>query len=171
MVRDNCDASFWRENLRMSRATFVQLVALLRPHMSPSKNYVRAPVPLDKRVAIAVCQLATCGEYRVVGNMFGVHKATVHNCVYLFCNVVTKRLLKQFVKMPDAAEAIFLAQRFEQRCKLPQVIGAIDGTHIPVLPPSSGYRDFINRKGWPSLVLQAVVDSSGRYVSFCNRWH
>lgn len=32
------------------------------------------------------------------------------------------------------------------------------GTHIPVLPPSNGYLDYINRKGWPSMVMQAIVD-------------
>ncbi len=38
------------------------------------------------------------------------------------------------------------------------VIGCIDGTHIPVLLPSDGYRDFVNRKGWPSYIIQAVVN-------------
>nr|CAI5835660.1 unnamed protein product [Callosobruchus analis] len=45
---------------------------------------------------------------------------------------------------------------------LPNFIGAIDGTHIPILPPKDGCRDFINRKGWPSYNVLAVVDNSYR---------
>lgn len=112
--------------------------------MYPSKNYTQTPLSLDKHVGIAVCLLATCVECRVVGNMFGVHKATAHNCVHLFCSMVTKRLLRQFIKMSDGTEAIFLAQSFEQCCKLPLMFGAIDGTHIPVLSRGIGYRDFIS---------------------------
>ena len=42
---------------------------------------------------------------------------------------------------------------------VPQVHGAIDGTHVPIRPPAEGCRDFVNRKGWPSIVvLQALVD-------------
>jgi hypothetical protein len=42
----------------------------------------------------------------------------------------------------------------------PQAIGAIDGTHIPITPPADGYADFICRKQYPSIVLQAVVDGN-----------
>ena len=31
--------------------------------------------------------------------------------------------------------------------------------HTPV-PPSDGYKDFANHKGWPSYVLQAMVDDT-----------
>ena len=41
----------------------------------------RKPVPTDKRIAIALYKLATCAEYRVVGETFGVSKTTVHICV------------------------------------------------------------------------------------------
>ncbi|XP_037928798.1 protein ALP1-like, partial [Teleopsis dalmanni] len=44
--------------------------------------------------------------------------------------------------------------------KIPNIIGAIDGTHIPVLLPSDGYKEYINQKGWPSIVMQAVVDNN-----------
>jgi hypothetical protein len=39
------------------------------------------------------------------------------------------------------------------------VIGAVDGTHIPILAPTTGYSDFINRKGWTSFNVLAVVDN------------
>jgi len=41
-------------------------------------------------------------------------------------------------------------------------MGAIDGTHIPVTAPSEGKKDYTNRKGWDSMVLQAVVDDNLR---------
>ncbi|XP_063802147.1 uncharacterized protein LOC134969901 [Pseudophryne corroboree] len=40
----------------------------------------------------------------------------------------------------------------------PQCAGAIDGTHIPIIAPHDNHADYYNRKGWHSIVLQAVVD-------------
>lgn len=40
---------------------------------------VRTPVQVKKRVAIALYKLASAGEYRTVGNMFGVSAPAVHN--------------------------------------------------------------------------------------------
>jgi len=41
-------------------------------------------------------------------------------------------------------------------------MGAIDGTHIPVMAPSEGKKDYTNGKGWDSMLLQAVVDDNLR---------
>ncbi|XP_012542552.2 protein ALP1-like [Monomorium pharaonis] len=65
--------------------------------------------------------------------------------------------------MPNEFECLMIAQIYEERTHIPQLIGAIDGTYIPVLPPANGYRDFINRKGWPSIILQGVVDNTIRF--------
>lgn len=66
--------------------------------------------------------------------------------------------------MPDNNECQQIAASFEIRIHIPQIIGAIDGTHVPILSPSDEYRDYINRKGWPSVILQAVVDNTYKYV-------
>lgn len=60
--------------------------------------------------------------------------------------------------MPTIEEAKLIAKSVKNKTGMEQIIGAIDGTHIPILPPTVGYRDFINRKGWPSMVLQGFVD-------------
>ncbi|XP_068719211.1 uncharacterized protein [Montipora capricornis] len=36
--------------------------------------------------------------------------------------------------------------------------GAIDGTHIPIIAPKEDHTDYVNRKGYHSVVMQAVVD-------------
>ena len=42
--------------------------------------------------------------------------------------------------------------------KLPQCAGSIDGSHIPVTPPALNHTVYFNRKGWYSVILQAVID-------------
>ena len=37
--------------------------------------------------------------------------------------------------------------------------GAIDGTHIPIIAPVVDQAHYVNRKGYDSIVMQAVVDS------------
>lgn len=68
------------------------------------------------------------------------------------------------IKFPSEAEAIKNSHLFKDRSKIPNIIGAIDGSHIPILPPSDGYRDFVNRKGWPSFILQGIVGPNYQFL-------
>ncbi|XP_063070484.1 uncharacterized protein LOC134461506 [Engraulis encrasicolus] len=153
------DDEEWRQNFRMCRRAFMDLCEMV-PYMEPADNPVRPPIPLVMRVAIVIYKLGSCCEYRVVANQFGVHKATVIKFMTLFCKgMVESGVMNKFIKVPSVEEARRTAREFKAKYHLPQVIGCIDGTHIPIHPPTDGYRDFVNRKGWPSYVLQAVVDN------------
>nr|CAI5868545.1 unnamed protein product [Callosobruchus analis] len=63
--------------------------------------------------------------------------------------------------------AIEIASYVQQTTILPIISGAIDGTHIPIKPPRQGQRDFINRKEWALVILQAVVDAKYRFKDIC----
>ena len=72
-----------------------------------------------------------------------------------------------FVKFPDtmlaAAEAVKSFQEFTD-CKIPQVCGAIDGTHIEIISPSSESKlDYFSGKQKFTINTQAVV---GSYLIF-----
>ncbi|XP_055846735.1 uncharacterized protein LOC129912490 [Episyrphus balteatus] len=146
------------ENFRMDKQSFQFLCEKLSPALSPSAIVVREAIPVDMKVGIALYKLASCAEYRVVGNQFGVHKSTVKKCVYEFCRAVVDVLLKDEIHLPDESECLSIIRGFEEKSGVPQILGAIDGTHVPIRPPLDGGADYINRKGWPSMVLQAVVD-------------
>lgn len=146
----------------MRKPTFDVLCLLLAPYMEPDCNPVRQPLELSKRVAVAVYKLASCCKNRVVADVFGIHKSTVVKYVKMFCITVVNHLLNDIIKFPDKNDAKQIAQKFERKTHFLQVMGAIDGTHIPIMAPTDGYHDFINRKLWASFVLQAVVDDRGR---------
>ena len=56
---------------------------------------------------------------------------------------------EEIVYLQYDAEAAAIADRFEKKYAYSQAFAAIDGSHIPVTPPSDGYRDFTNRKMYP----------------------
>lgn len=154
----------WIETFRMSKTTFLQLCNLLRDELEPLPQYLqpREPISVEKQVAVALYKLASTCEYRVVGNVMGIHKSSVKKCLYRVVKAINKVMLRKFIRMPDEIEARFIADKFEEKCFIPQIIGSIDGTHIQIIPPKEGYRDFVNRKGWPSYNVLVIVDHNGR---------
>ncbi|XP_074871522.1 uncharacterized protein LOC142023941 [Carettochelys insculpta] len=75
-------------------------------------------------------------------------------------------LLHRLVRFgdPDAAIVGFATLGF------PNCFGALDGTHIPIhAPEHSGVR-YLNRKGYHSVVLQALVDSQGHFLDIYVGW-
>lgn len=158
------DAEDFKEAFRMTKVLFKKIVEELREDLTPEPNPIstREPTSVEKQVAICLYKLASCCEYRVVGRVFGVHKSTVHKFFYKVIRAINRKLLWKTIKMPDASESKKISESFQRKSGVPQIIGCIDGSHIPILPPTEGAKDFINRKHYASVVLQAVVDDSCR---------
>jgi hypothetical protein len=65
-----------------------------------------------------------------------------------------------------------IKESFESWHGIPDVVGAIDGTHIPLsMPPGDRWKGYINHKNWPLLVFQCVVDSDGNFRDVSMRFH
>ena len=63
-----------------------------------------------------------------------------------------------FVHFPNPTRFRVLAQEFEALYGIPYIIGAIDGSHIPILVPVIGGEDYYCRKSFHSVLLQGIVD-------------
>lgn len=97
-------------------------------------------------------------ELRVLADVFGLAKATVHEYVKEVTHLILEVLMPIWIKMPNSEEAPHLCAISKDKSGTEQLLLAIDGSHITVTAPRVGYADYINRKGWPSLVLQGVFD-------------
>lgn len=84
--------------------------------------------------------------------------------------VINNDYFHQIIQWPDLARQNDIAASFQLSCGLPNIIGIIDGTHIRLSAPVGGDPDYINRKGFPSGVLQVIVDDNLLTTSAQTGW-
>lgn len=151
------DEEQWMAHFRMSRGTFQYILELLAPALTKQTTNFRQPIAPKRRLAIALWWYATPGEYHTVSCLFGVGIATVCKIIYQVTQAFVDTLYQRFICLPEGQRLDDTIEGFQRR-GYPQCAGAIDGTHIPIIAPHDSPADYYNRKGWHSIVLQAVVN-------------
>ena len=73
------------------------------------------------------------------------------------CQTINKRL-PNVINTPQGEDLLQVIQCYEEKWGFPMCVGAIDGTHIPILAPTESHTDYVNRKGRHSIIMQTVVD-------------
>lgn len=81
-----------------------------------------------------------------------------------------KAIRPLFISWPDRNEQTTISNHFFRKIGFPGVVGCIDGSHIPILGPSDHRAAYINRKGFPSIQLQAVCDDNLRFLDVFAGW-
>ncbi|CAM5132271.1 unnamed protein product [Natator depressus] len=160
------DDSQWLRNFRMRKGTFMELCDLLSLALKRTNTKMRAALTVEKQVAIALWKLAMPDSYRSVGNQFGVGKSTVEAAVMQVANAIKDLLISRVVTLGNVQVIVdgFAAMGF------PNCGGALDRTHIPILAPEHQASEYINRKGYSSIVLQALVDHKGCFTNINVGW-
>ncbi|KAL8187256.1 UNVERIFIED_CONTAM: hypothetical protein K2H54_041403 [Gekko kuhli] len=91
----------WLENFRMSRSTFDWLVDALRDVLQRQRTEMRAPVSVERRVAVALWWMASTMSYRTVAHQFGLARSTVAGIVVEVTRAITEALLDRVVYLRD----------------------------------------------------------------------
>ena len=125
---------------------------------------------VGKRVGIALWFLFSGNDYRTIGHLFGVSKSLVCLVVREFCRIICKVQLPKYIKFPEGDELKRVVDGFKHKYGFPQCVGAIDGSHIPILSPQEYAADYHNRKGWHSVILQGTVNHLGIFTDVYVGW-
>lgn len=117
-------------------------------------------------VLIYVYWLAHGLSYRVVSSVFCVPKTTVHRVIHRVARLIWLNL-KLAIHFPEAEDLKEVGEGFGQLSGTPVlncVVGAIDGCHFRIKPPSQHRLDYLNYKGFFSINMQAICDSKGKFL-------
>lgn len=159
----------FKENFRMSRETFTYLCSALKPRLQ--RHYiVRRPLSVEHRLAITLWRLGTNIEYRSIGHLFGVGLSSVFVSVREVCEAIVDILLPRYIKVPSGDSLRDVVDGFDCKWGFPQCVGAIDGTHIPIISPTENALDYFNRKGHHSVVMQALVSCDYTFMDIYVGW-
>uniref|UniRef100_A0A8C4VZ86 DDE Tnp4 domain-containing protein n=1 Tax=Gopherus evgoodei TaxID=1825980 RepID=A0A8C4VZ86_9SAUR len=166
IVLQSWDDEQWLQNFRMRKATFMGLCDDLAPNLRRMNTRFRDALSVEKRVAIAIWKLATPDCFRSVANQFGVGKSTVGMVLMQVCRAINRTLTRRTVTLGNVQDILdgFAEMGF------PNCGGAVDGTHIPIISPPHLASEYINRKGYFSVVLQALVDHRGHFTDIYSGW-
>jgi len=123
------------------------------------------------QLLIALRFYATGSFQLVIGDTFAVDNATVCRTLKRVTQAIAG-LRSKYVKLPETVEQRRNSmQLFYSQSQLPGIIGAVDGTHVPIQSPGSADAEiYRNRKGYMSINVQLVCDCTNYISDVVARW-
>ncbi|PKU83071.1 hypothetical protein MA16_Dca007742 [Dendrobium catenatum] len=167
----------FRRAFRMGRTTFDMICEGLGAAVAKEDTTLRAAIPVRQRVAVCIWRLATGEPLRLVSKRFGLGISTCHKLVLEVCSAIRSVLMPRYLRWPDLASAAAIKARFEAVSGIPNVLGSMYTTHIPIIAPKISVAAYYNRRHTErnqktsySITVQGVVDPDGVFTDVCIGW-
>lgn len=159
----------FKTHFRISRDVFHIVLENINDSLIRAGNGPHQNVPPEKQLLVGLSYLATSQSMRETAHIFCLSKSTVHQIVKDVCSALTQRC-NRIIRWPPPQRQVEIATAVEEVSSLPGVIGFIDGSHIRLSAALGGEQDYYNRKGYPSMQLQIVVDNKLKIVKAYTGW-
>jgi DDE superfamily endonuclease len=162
----------FKRHFRLTRSTFewlcCEIIPFLRREITGSGMVGLA---WEQKIGASLWFLATGECFRSIGDRFGMGESTFSYALREFVNVIIAKFLTEKIIFPNTILGINeVTSGFRRIGRISNVIGAIDGSHIPIKAPHLYPVDYFNRKGFYSIILQAVVDHKKKFLDICVGW-
>lgn len=127
-------------------------------------------IPPRTKMEIFLRAVADPGFQIGVAEDFGIERSTACKTFHFVMDRICDRA-NHWIKFPTSPREVNEAQLLWQtRFRLPSVIGALDCTHIEILKPAQFGDEYVCRKGYPSINVQATCNASEQFTSICAEW-
>ena len=125
-----------------------------------SKGSRSLDLTLLVKVLISLKILASGSYQNCSKDFMHVSQPTVSRVFSSFVNSIVSKAL-QFIHMPrNEMEIAENTSDFQQIAEMPKVVGAVDGSHIPMIAPAYDEYAYVNRKQFHSINMQAICDAN-----------
>lgn len=118
------------------------------------------PLPAKKAALVLLWTLANQDTIRSIADRFDVTKSSIIRTNRRLTSVLVGPMLQEHIKWPvneDASLAMCPTGMWK-------MVGAIDGSHIPISQPVENQEAYVNRKGFHSIILQAVCQADMKFI-------
>lgn len=179
---DECNSPDYPEEdfkkwFRMTRQTFDMICDELNSVIAKEDTTLRNAIPVRQRVAVCIWRLATGEPLRLVSKRFGLGISTCHKLVLEVCTAIKTVLMPKYLQWPDEDSLNKIKEEFEEVSGIPNVVGSMYTTHIPIIAPKVSVAAYFNKRHTErnqktsySITVQGVVDPKGVFTDVCIGW-
>ncbi|XP_060098655.1 putative nuclease HARBI1 [Heteronotia binoei] len=147
-----------------TRGCHLSGLLLAGPRCHPGRVRAARPIPVLQRVLISLCFLVTSSFQGMVAKVLGVSQSSASHCLHSFLDTMFQRL-QQHVPFPTGKEELQTARAgFMVVVGFPNVIGAVDCTHVTLVAPWKDPMVYRNRHHFYSLSVQASCNNQGLFT-------
>ena len=160
----------FRKRYRFTKAGFIYILNILEDDIQHNEDNRGHPIPPEVQLQVALRYYAT-GTFQIVcGDVCNVSQPSVSRIVRKVSKAIAMKS-KDFIVFPTGEAAIKTQQLFKSKFGFPHVVGCVDGSHVPIQSPNLPDREFFRcRKGYMSLNVQGICDSSMKFTNIVARW-
>lgn len=167
----------FKQAFRMSKATFDMICDELHSFIAKEDTTLRTAIPVKQRVAVCIWRLATGEPLRLVSKRFGLGISTCHKLVLEVCSAIKNVLMPKYLQWSDEVPLKKIKNEFESISGIPNVVGSMYTTHIPIIAPKISVAAYFNKRHTErnqktsySITVQGVVDPRGVFTDVCIGW-
>ncbi len=144
--------------------TFWSLVRQLGPYIDRQDTRWRGAITDPHRVAITLYRLAHGASFHMLQSQLGVGVSTANYICAEVTTAIVTFLHPRYIRFPSGDRLHLTMNRFLANHQMHMCVGALDGSHIPIIAPHHFPEDYRNRKGFHSINLQGCVDYAGLFI-------
>ena len=149
-----CDEDFIKR-YRFSKKTVLYLHGIIKQDDELDTRCNGLPSLLQ---LVCALRFYAAGHFQITdGDLMGISRCTAMRSVHKVTRAICRKK-SRFIGFPTDLARV--KRQFYEIASFPNVVGAIDCTHVPIKSPGGDYAElFRNRKGYFSLNVQMICDA------------
>lgn len=157
---------------RVSAKTADMILNLIGRDIQGQDTKLRKTIPAKHRLLMYLQFVATGSLLHLIGNQWGYGKSSLSRIFELVSRKIVENLGRQFIFWPGIVGSRQNMRIFEQKTRIPGIVGLLDATHLPIIRPTSDLssNDYYDRRGNYSITAQAVVSSDLQFMDVVIGW-
>lgn len=158
------------KNYRFTAEGIRRVTNLIKDDFVVTESGRGRPVSPETAVLITLKYLASNTYQQAIAETFKLSQSTVSRCITFTVEKLVSKA-SAFIRFPQTiGDKRRTQERFSQIAGFPSVVGCIDGTHVRILRPRTDESQYVCRKGYHSINVQAVCDHKGAFIHVSARW-
>nr|CAI5847706.1 unnamed protein product [Callosobruchus analis] len=161
----------YRNYLRMDESVYTELLELVSPLLKKEDTIMRTAITPHERLSTTLRYLATGRNYEDLKFTTRISAQALGKIIPETCRAIIVVLKNKYCKVSKH----FLFKIYKNRKNkipkseaewIPNCLGAVDGKHIRIRPPSGSGAYYYNYKQFHSIVLMGIANSNYEFIMF-----